>query len=177
MRAHVGDRIILAAEHVDEPTRDGEVLEVRGPDGGPPYVVRWADGRTGLIYPGPGAVLRLSTPDDQEAAAAATAPAPASTTSGADRPEQALPREWQVRVTLLESGDDTDATVVLVADSPDRLSARGSSHRSADDTASRAIGDEVAVARALRHLADQLIQNAERDIEERTGEEAHVRTT
>ena len=170
MRAHVGDRIILAAEHVDEPTRDGEVLEVRGPDGGPPYLVRWADGRTGLIYPGPGAVLRLSTPDE------ATAHAPAPATSGAEQ-QQAHPREWQVRVSLLEAGDDTNATVVLVADSPERLSARGSSHRSAHDAASREIGDEVAVARALRHLADQLIANAERDIEKRTGEEAHVRTT
>lgn len=174
MRAHVGDRIILAAEHVDEPTRDGEVLEVRGPDGGPPYVVRWADGRTGLIYPGPGAVLRLSAPDDQEAAATT----PAHPTSGAaDQAQQVRPREWQVRVSLLEAGDDTSASVVLVADSPDRLSASGSSHRSAGDTASRQIGDEVAVARALRHLADQLIKNAERDIEKVTGEEAHVRTT
>ena len=67
--------------------------------------------------------------------------------------------------------------VVLVADPPDRLSAKGASHRSSDDQASRQIGDEIAVARALRHLADQLIVEAERDIEERTGEEAHVRTT
>jgi hypothetical protein len=32
------------------------------------------------------------------------------------------------------------------------------------------IGDEVAVARALRHLADQLLATAEGDIEELTGE-------
>jgi hypothetical protein len=29
MKAHQGDRIILAARHTDEPTRQGEVLEVR----------------------------------------------------------------------------------------------------------------------------------------------------
>ena len=177
MRAHVGDRIILAAEHIDQPTRDGEVLEVRGTDGGPPYVVRWADGRSGLIYPGPGSVLRIGAVD--EAADEATqAPAPTpGTTTAADHAQHVHVREWQVRVSLLESGDDTSATVVLVADSPDRLSARGSSHRSADDSASRVIGDEVAVARALRHLADQLIENAQHDIEKRTGEEAHVKTT
>lgn len=169
MRAHVGDRIVLAAEHVDEPTRDGEVLEVRGADGGPPFVVRWADGHTGLIYPGPGAVLHLGLPDEEAAAPAPTHPAEHA-------PTQHL-REWQVRVSLLESGDDTKATVVLVADPPDRLSAKGASHRSTDDLASRQIGDEIAVARALRHLADQLIGEAERDIEQRTGEEAHVRTT
>ena len=174
MRAHVGDRIVLAAEHIDEPTRDGEVLEVRGADGGPPFVVRWADGHTGLIYPGPGSVLHVGAPGDEKAAPPAPAPAP---TSPEDRSQTLHLREWQVRVSLLESGDDTSATVVLVADPPDRLSAKGSSHRSSDDLASRRIGDEIAVARALRHLADQLVGEAERNIEQRTGEEAHVRAT
>ena len=174
MRAHVGDRIVLAAEHVDEPTRDGEVLEVRGADGGPPFLVRWADGRTGLIYPGPGSVLHVGAPGDEQAATPEPAPVPASPE---DRSQTLHPREWQVRVSLLESGDDTSATVVLVADPPDRLSAKGSSHRSSDDLASRRIGDEIAVARALRHLADQLVGEAERNIEQRTGEEAHVRAT
>ena len=35
MRATAGDRIILAGELVDQPTRTGEVLEARGPDGAP----------------------------------------------------------------------------------------------------------------------------------------------
>ncbi|GAA2029750.1 hypothetical protein GCM10009740_19270 [Terrabacter terrae] len=179
MRAQVGDRIILAAEHIDEPTRDGEVLEVRGADGGPPYVVRWGDGHTGLIYPGPGSVLRVGTPGHEEPV---VTPTRAGTGNGerAEHAEHAQPvhfREWQVRVSLLEAGDDTTATVVLVADSPDRLRARGSSHRSTDDTAEHEIGDEVAVARALRHLADELIEHAEHTIERRTGEEAHVRVT
>jgi len=178
VRAQVGDRIILAAEHVDEPTRDGEVLEVRGPDGGPPYVVRWGDGHTGLIYPGPGSVLRVGAPGQEELV---TMPStPAGEPQHAEEPQPAEPvhfREWQVRVSLVEAGDDTTATVVLVADSPDRLRARGSSHRSADDTAEHEIGDEVAVARALRHLADELIEHAERTIARRTGEEAHVRVT
>jgi hypothetical protein len=171
MRAHVGDRIILAAEHIDEPTRDGEVLEVRGSDGGPPYLVRWSDGHTGLIFPGPGAVLRIGEHDENGAAAAhEAASAPME-----GRHEHL--REWQVRVSIVESGDDTNASVVLVADDPTHLSARGTSHRSRDDVPAHRIGDEVAVARALRHLADRLIDAAERDIEVRTGEEAHVRTT
>ena len=60
MKAHQGDRIILAASHVDEPTRDGEVLEVRGKDGAPPYLVRWADGHTVLLCPGPDSVPRAA---------------------------------------------------------------------------------------------------------------------
>ena len=171
MRAHVGDRIILAAEHIDQPTRDGEVLEVRGADGGPPYLVRWADGHTGLIFPGPGAVLRIG---EHEAAEMPRTPAEAAAPMQG-RHEHL--REWQVRVSIVESGDETDANVVLVADDPTRLSARGTSHRSRDDVPAHRIGDEVAVARALRHLADRLIESAERDIETRTGEEAHVRST
>jgi hypothetical protein len=67
MKASQGDHIVLAAEHVGEPTREGRVLEVRGEDGAPPYVVEWSDGHTGLIFPGPGAVLELAkTHDDTE---------------------------------------------------------------------------------------------------------------
>jgi hypothetical protein len=36
-----------------QPDRDGEVLEVHGADGEPPYVVRWSDtGEEGLFFPG-----------------------------------------------------------------------------------------------------------------------------
>ncbi|TQM57512.1 DUF1918 domain-containing protein [Humibacillus xanthopallidus] len=172
MRARVGDRIILAAEHIDQPTRDGEVLEVRGEDGGPPYLVRWSDGHTGLIFPGPGTVLRLGTAD--EVGAPATAHPHADATSSAP---VTYVREWSVRVSILESGDDTRASVVLLADAPGPLSARGASHRSSTDDPVATIGDEVAVARALRHLADRLVETAEHAIEARTGEEVHVRRT
>ena len=43
MQASVGDRIIVRATHVGGPNRDGEIIEVRGSGGGPPYVVRWSD--------------------------------------------------------------------------------------------------------------------------------------
>jgi hypothetical protein len=38
-----------------------------------------------------------------------------------------------------------------------------------------AIGDEVAVARALRHLADSMLARAESDIQAATGTAAYVR--
>ena len=43
MQASVGDRIIIKSHRVGDVERDCEVLEVRGPDGAPPYVVRWGD--------------------------------------------------------------------------------------------------------------------------------------
>ncbi len=53
MQAHVGDQIRVRAHHAHEADRCGEVLEVRGPDGGPPFVVRWDDsGHEVLFFPG-----------------------------------------------------------------------------------------------------------------------------
>ncbi|MCB1006446.1 MAG: DUF1918 domain-containing protein [Acidimicrobiales bacterium] len=58
MQARVGDRIVIRGHHVGEPIRDGEVLEVRGPDGTPPYVVRWEDsGHETLFFPGSDALV------------------------------------------------------------------------------------------------------------------------
>jgi thiol reductant ABC exporter CydC subunit len=58
MKASPGDRIIIRSVHVGEPDRDAEVLEVRGADGSPPFLVRWSDtGHEGLLYPGPETVV------------------------------------------------------------------------------------------------------------------------
>lgn len=55
MKAHVGDRLVIRSSYEHEPLRDGEIVEVHGSDGEPPYLVRWDDGRTSLIFPGPDA--------------------------------------------------------------------------------------------------------------------------
>lgn len=48
-----GDRLIITAHQQGGRPRDAEVLEARGEDGGPPYLVRWQDtGRVSLHYPG-----------------------------------------------------------------------------------------------------------------------------
>jgi hypothetical protein len=52
MKAEVGDRLVVESNRVDAAPRQGEVVEVRGKDGGPPYVVKWSDGHEGLVYPG-----------------------------------------------------------------------------------------------------------------------------
>jgi Domain of unknown function (DUF1876)/Domain of unknown function (DUF1918) len=160
MKAQVGDRIILAGTRVDDPVRDGEVLEVRGSDGGPPYTIRWSDGHTGLVYPGPGVVKKVESGTGLSG--------PAVTTTGKAKP-------WHVQVSVVEIGDDTRATALLISDQHAELKARGDSHRSPKDQPMAAIGDEVAVARALRHLADSLLARAESDIGKATGSEAYVR--
>ncbi len=52
VQANVGDRVVIESSKVSTPRREGEVLEVQGPDGGPPYVVRWGDGHEGVFFPG-----------------------------------------------------------------------------------------------------------------------------
>jgi hypothetical protein len=57
MQATVGDRLHVRAHVVGERDRYGEVIEVRGKDGAPPYLVRFADGHESLMYPGPDCVI------------------------------------------------------------------------------------------------------------------------
>ncbi|TIC87356.1 DUF1918 domain-containing protein [Nocardioides sp. GY 10113] len=52
MHAQVGDVLVAESNKVDSPRHRGEILEVRGADGGPPYLVRWEDGHEGLVFPG-----------------------------------------------------------------------------------------------------------------------------
>ncbi len=56
MKASVGDRLVISSNRVDVPPRDGRIVEVHSPDGGPPYLVEWSDdGHQGLVFPGPDA--------------------------------------------------------------------------------------------------------------------------
>ena len=57
MEARVGDRLHVHGNSVGQPDRSGEIIEVRGSGGTPPYLVRFDDGHTGLVYPGPDAVI------------------------------------------------------------------------------------------------------------------------
>lgn len=151
MKAHVGDRIVIASPKTGGATRDGEIIETRGADGAPPYLVRWADNdNPGLFFPGSDA--HVSDPHD-----VASASPPRTDTAPHIR-------SWRVDIDLFESGDDTSAHAVLVAESPVHLDGRGQAHRKPGDVAVPEIGDEVAVARALRRLADRLLETASLDI-------------
>ncbi|TDD79811.1 DUF1918 domain-containing protein [Actinomadura rubrisoli] len=62
MNASIGDRLHVHGNVVGQADRQGEIIEVRGPDGDPPYVVRFDDGREALVYPGPDAVVESGEP-------------------------------------------------------------------------------------------------------------------
>jgi hypothetical protein len=160
MRANIGDHIILAGKVVDQAVRAGEIVGVAA-DGGPPFTICWDDGHTSTVFPGSDAVLfPAGGPHSAE-----LVPVPGAGTR----------REWTVRVSIFEQGDDTTATVALVADSPRALLAAGAARRNPQDTGDTHIGDEVAVARALRRLADSLLETARHDIGTATGSpEVHM---
>ena len=52
MQASVGERLVIHGKQVGQPDRHGEILEVRGENGGPPFLVKFDDGHETLLYPG-----------------------------------------------------------------------------------------------------------------------------
>ncbi len=52
MKAAVGDQLHVHGRTVEQPDRTGTIIEVRGDNGEPPYMVRFDDGHQGLVYPG-----------------------------------------------------------------------------------------------------------------------------
>ncbi len=58
MHASPGDRLVIRGHHQGEPERDGEILEVLGEDGRPPYRVRWEDGHEAEVFPGSDAFVQ-----------------------------------------------------------------------------------------------------------------------
>jgi hypothetical protein len=75
---------------------------------------------------------------------------------------------WHIRVDLFDSGDDTTAHAVVVdegtGDTPVSRAALGAAKRLPGTVNVHEIGREVAVGRALRALAEQLLGEAAEDI-------------
>lgn len=158
MKASVGDRIVIASNRVDGPLRDGRVVACRHEDGTPPYDVEWSDtGKTGLFFPGPDVLV------EHVAGGEALPPEPTGRV-----------KTWRVEVSVFEAGDDTTAHAVLAADVPG-IEARGSARRNPHDADMPVIGDEVAVARALRQLSDRLLGTASEGISASEGHPVELR--
>ncbi|TFB56540.1 DUF1918 domain-containing protein [Cryobacterium sp. TMT1-62] len=52
MHAAQGDRVVLRGKTVEAPDRHDEIVEVRGLDGEPPYLVRFSEGHESILFPG-----------------------------------------------------------------------------------------------------------------------------
>lgn len=58
MRATEGDQLVQHGRVVGQNDKLGEILQVLGDNGTPPYRVRFPDGHEALIAPGPDSVIR-----------------------------------------------------------------------------------------------------------------------
>ncbi|MFN8168628.1 MAG: dsRBD fold-containing protein [Candidatus Nanopelagicales bacterium] len=147
MKAAVGDRYFVASGRPGH-ERMGHVVELRHPDGTPPYVVRWHDtGAEEVVFPRhDGRVEPQGEPV---------------------RPEAAAPRVrlWRMDIEVVEDGPDTTARVVL-HEGPVSTVVTGGGHatRSPQDENVPEIGDELAVARALDQVSSTLKQAAGRSL-------------
>ncbi|HSN06476.1 MAG TPA: dsRBD fold-containing protein [Candidatus Angelobacter sp.] len=158
MKASIGDRIVVVSPQVGGVVRDCLIVELRNPDGSPPYVVRWSDtGQEGLYFPGSDGRIQRAGGDVTEPAT----DAPTVAQADAGPPHVTT---WNVEVQVFEQGPETSARAILHAGAVTSLEARGRAHRAPKDGDVPEIGDEVAVARALRHLADALLEAASGDI-------------
>ena len=62
MRASIGDKLHIHTNHIGSEDHFGQIIEIRGANGAPPYLVEFPDGRTSLVFPGPDAVVEPNTP-------------------------------------------------------------------------------------------------------------------
>ena len=60
MKAKVGDHLLVESNSAEKHRAEGEIIDVRGEDGAPPYVVRWPDGHEALTFPGSDAHVKPS---------------------------------------------------------------------------------------------------------------------
>lgn len=53
LRARPGDRLVIRSRRTGGAEEHAKILEARGPDWGPPFLVQWAsDGRIAVVVPG-----------------------------------------------------------------------------------------------------------------------------
>jgi hypothetical protein len=51
MKAAIGDGLTVKGRHQGDTDRHGEIIEVHGDQGSPPYVVHWQDGHESVFFP------------------------------------------------------------------------------------------------------------------------------
>lgn len=148
MKASVGDRIIVTSSQVGHRPRTGRIVELRHADGTPPYLVHWDDtGQDALYFPGSDGLLQHLDRADQEAESPAV--------------DTRRMKRWRIEVLVVEDGAETTARAVLHDEIDTTMEGRhGRAMRAPTDPDVPKIGDEVAVARALRNLAESLLNAA-----------------
>ncbi|HET6664408.1 MAG TPA: dsRBD fold-containing protein [Acidimicrobiales bacterium] len=145
MEARVGDHVVLEGAKVGQARRRGEVVEVLRGATGDRYRVRWEqDDHETVLAPGPD--LRVEG-------------------SGGPKPGRLSMR---VDLSLTEDADHTEA-LARVHMCGREFSAWGRARRNPSDPTTPAVGEELAVARALSDISHQLVVAAADSLESALG--------
>jgi Domain of unknown function (DUF1918) len=63
MKAQIGDELMVKGRHQGDMDRHGQIVEIHGRDGAPPYLVRWRDGHESIFFPSADTVVEESSSD------------------------------------------------------------------------------------------------------------------
>jgi hypothetical protein len=83
-------------------------------------------------------------------------------------------KTWKAQLQLFSDGEDSSAHVVLTTDAGNTVHGHGRARRNPADAEVPEIGEELAAARALRDLADKLLELASGDISEVEHKDVHL---
>lgn len=154
MDASIGDRIQLPGRTLNQPTREGRILDVeRGSD--PMYRVAWDDGSESMFTPGPGQMMVTSRAERD------------------DTPSTETQLDCRIQVHIDETEDRCEATTTLTT-SRGTFTGTGVARRNPADPSVPMIGEELAISRALRELADTLAEAARDSIDAHEDREIHL---
>ncbi len=62
MKAAVGDELTVKGRHQGDGDRHGEIVEIHGDEGSPPYVVQWTDGHESVFFPSADTIVARHRP-------------------------------------------------------------------------------------------------------------------
>jgi len=151
MDAQVGDQYIVSSRVAGKDPRVGEIIECIGRGGLTPHFrVQWADGHQSIVFPSSDARIEPS--------------------SGGDGVER---HSVEIDLRLTEDADRCEAVAVM-ASTLGELTGSGAARRHPDDPHVPLIGEELAIARALGSLAEQLEAAAYGSIAAREDRPVHL---
>lgn len=150
MEGQIGDRLIVPGRRVGQAGAEGTIVEViTNPSRH--YRVRWADGHESMMYPGSDATVeRASEP-------------------------RSHPRFLSVEIRMVEDDDWCRATATTMT-AAGAFTGTGEARRHPEDPQVPMIGEELAIARSLRDLAEGFMQAADDAIARREDRPLHLVT-
>jgi hypothetical protein len=174
MRARPGDRLVVDGNRVGAPPRFGEVVDVLRGRGDEHYRVRWESGEESIFFPQ--GDCRMIDPDPEPsvtdpgtglgAPQIDLRPGAAGAARAAESGE--IGRRHGFEMWLAEDDSHTEARVTVQLREVE-MTGFGVARRNPHDPQVPMVGEELAMARALQDLSQQLFRLASHQIERREG--------